>query len=395
MLFFYDWFYHEDMRKGLILLLFDAIRFASGPSEGVSSQSEESVSSQSMEDAVLCDLVEWAKDIKPEEVESITHTYGNTTVFFAPICTEYSTNAEDIASFFSFLQTHLTPVSKEEAQVPGLSADYYTLKTVTARENQYSLSLHQGYLAVRSKEYTQSFYKIKGGALRLSHAERTYNFANTGLHSVVYSFDNDEEIGLFYHMEAVSFVEAPSDMAWVEPLYYLESPHGPIEILSEKAFFMNLDGAKKLYYVTSGHDFTPIFDMEKGLFAFDVLNDASEEYSTQYNDIEFMVFTETAQIPSFFRSETTAEQFKKRFDQSFFEDNALILWNIVTPYYHQMVYPRRCEIGEDGIALYADITEARGGWAACGKYLLFYVISKASLPVEQENIHGILSQIPE
>ncbi len=87
----------------------------------------------------------------------------------------------------------------------------------------------------------------------------------------------NEEIGLFYHMEAVSFVEAPSDMAWAEPLYYLESPHGPIKILSEKAFLMNLDGAKKLYYVTSGHDFTPIFDMEKGLFAFDIFGDASEE----------------------------------------------------------------------------------------------------------------------
>ena len=373
------------MRKGLILLLFAAICFACGPSEGASNQRE---------DTVICDVVEWARDVKPEEVESITHIFGNATVFFAPFCTEYSTNAEDIASFFSFLQTHITPASKEEAQVPGLSADYYTLKTVTAKENQYSLSLHQGYLVVLGKEFTQSFYKIKGEALQLSHAERTYHFANTGLHSVVYSFDNDEEIGLFYHMEAVSFVEAPSDMEWVEPLYYLESPHGPIEILSEKAFLMNLDGAKKLYYVTSGHDFTPIFDMEKGLFAFDIFGDASEEYSTQYHDIEFMVFTETAQIPSFFRSKSTAEQFKKRFDQSFFEDNALILWNLVTPYFHQMVYPRRCEIGEDGIALYADITEARYGLAACGHYLLFYAISKASLPIEQENIYGILGQIP-
>ena len=374
------------MRKGLILLLFAALCFACGPSEGASNQSKE--------DAVLCDLVEWARDVKPEEVESITHTFGNATVFFAPICTEYSTNAEDIASFFSFLQTQITPVSKEEAQVPGLSADYYTLKTVTAKENQYSLSLHQGYLVVLSKEFTQSFYKIKGEALQLSHAERTYHFANTGLHSVVYSFDKDEEIGLFYHMEAVSFVEAPSDIAWAEPLYYLESPHGPIEILSEKAFLMNLDGAKKLYYVTSGHDFTPIFDMKKGLFAFDIYGDASEEYSTQYYDIEFMIFTETAQIPSFFRSKTTAEQFKKRFGQSFFEDNALILWNLVTPYHHQMVYPRRCEIGEDGIALYADITEARYGLTVCGNYLLFYAISKASLPIEQENIYGILGQIP-
>jgi hypothetical protein len=59
-----------------------------------------------------------------------------------------------------------------------------------------------------------------------------------------------------------------------------------------------------------------------------------------------------------------------------------------------MVYPRRCEIGEDGIALYADITEARGGLTACGKYLLFYAIPKASLPIEQENIYGILGQIP-
>ena len=108
-----------------------------------------------------------------------------------------------------------------------------------------------------------------------------------------------------------------------------------------------------------------------------------------------MVFTETAQIPSFFQSKTTAEQFKKRFDQSFFEDRALILWNLVTPYSHQMVYPRRCEIGEDGIVLYADITEARDGLAACGHYLLFYAISKASLPIEQENIYGILGQIPE
>jgi hypothetical protein len=108
-----------------------------------------------------------------------------------------------------------------------------------------------------------------------------------------------------------------------------------------------------------------------------------------------MVFTETAQIPSFFRNKTTTEQFKKRFDQSFFEDNALVLWNLVTPYSHQMVYPRRYEIGEDGIALYADITEAHDGWAAvCGNYLLFYSISKASLPVEQENIYGILGQIP-
>ena len=286
------------MRKGLILLLFAALCFACGPSEEASNQSKE--------DAVLCDLVEWARDVKPEEVESITHTFGNTTVFFAPICTEYSTNAEDIASFFSFLQTQITPVSKEEAQVPGLSADHYTLKTVTAKENQYSLSLHQGYLVVLGKEFTQSFYKIKGEALQLSHAERTYHFANTGLHSVVYSFDKDEEIGLFYHMEAVSFVEAPSDIAWAEPLYYLESPHGPIEILSEKAFLMNLDGAKKLYYVTSGHDFTPIFDMEKGLFAFDIYNDASEEYSTQYHDIEFMVFTEAAQFHPFFRSKSSA-----------------------------------------------------------------------------------------
>ena len=363
-----------------------SICFACGPSEGVSSQSEE--------DAILYDLVEWAKDVKPEEVESITHTFGNHSVYFAPFCTEYSTDAEDIASFFSFLQTHATPASKEEAQVPGLSADYYTLKTVATKENQYSLSLHQGCLAVQSKEYGQSFYKIKGGALQLSRAERTYHFANTDLYSVVLSFDNDEEIGLFYHMEAVSFVEAPSDTAWAEPLYYLESPYGPIEILSEKAFLMNLDGAKKLYYVTSGHDFTPIFDMEKGLFAFDVFRDASEEYSTQYYDIEFMIFTETAQIPSFFRSKTTTEQFKKRFDQSFFEDTALILWNLVTPYFGQMVYPRRCEIGEDGIALYADITEARGGWAVCGNYLLFYVIPKASLPIEQENICGILGQIP-
>ena len=93
------------MRKGLILLLFAAICFACGPSEGTSNQRE---------DAVICDVVEWARDAKPEEVESVTHIFGNATVFFAPFCTEYSTNAEDIASFFSFLQTHIHQPQKKK-----------------------------------------------------------------------------------------------------------------------------------------------------------------------------------------------------------------------------------------------------------------------------------------
>ena len=353
-----------------------------------------SLSSRSAEETTLFDLLEWTKEIKAEDVASITHTHGSNTVYFGLIHTDYSTDAADIASFFSFLQTPAVAVSKEEALVEGGTTDYYVVKAKDSTL-EYPLSLQQGYISVINDSHVKSYYKIKGEAVRLNHATSTFHFINTGIHSLVRTYDDDKDFGLFYHLEELTFAEAPSGTEWAEPFYYLESPFGPIEVLSKNACLMNVDGAKKTYFVTGKRDFSPIFDMEKGLFAFDVLHDASPEFITEHYDTEFMVFSEKAQLPSFFQSETTNEQFRKRFDDAFFEDHALILWNVITNYYYQRVYPRKYEVTEEGIALYADTTEMRGGWAMCGEYFLFYAIPKTLLPLEASNINGTLSIISD
>ncbi|MBE6127222.1 MAG: hypothetical protein E7182_04525 [Erysipelotrichaceae bacterium] len=165
-------------RRLFSLLCVAPICFSCGPNESVSSQSgdnsdERSLSSQSAEETTLFDLLEWTKEIQAEDVASITHTHGNHTVRFGLIHTDYSTDAADIASFFSFLQTPAVAVSKEEALVDGATTDYYVVKAKDS-SLEYPLSLQQGYVSAINDSHAQSYYKIKGEAVRLNRASSTF-----------------------------------------------------------------------------------------------------------------------------------------------------------------------------------------------------------------------------
>ena len=85
----------------------------------------------------------------------------------------------------------------------------------------------------------------------LEYESKTYKFEYDGLSSDVKRIDDDSFVERFFNINSIEFIEHNGGIPGVNPVYYLDSRYGKIELITSNIFRLN----DKYYKVIEGTDY--------------------------------------------------------------------------------------------------------------------------------------------
>lgn len=171
----------------------------------------------------------------------------------------YLTNQSDINRMLDILKQPLVkydPIESDRPQYDNITPiEFNTTIIYYVGEYAYLLNFTNNMLYWNDFSTSQRFkfedpnYLVPNDALE--YDLKTYKFEYDGLSSDVKKISDDSFVERFFNIGSIEFVEHNGGIPGVDPIYYLDSRYGKIELISAHIFKLN----DKYYKVVEGIDY--------------------------------------------------------------------------------------------------------------------------------------------
>ena len=208
------------------------------------------------DDYTFSDLYYWVDNL--ENVDKVAiynqdYSYKNFSEIY------YLTKQSDINRMLDILKQPLEKYGLTEFYPPqedNIEAmEFNTTIIYYVGEHSYGLNFTNNMLYWNDFSSSQIFkfkddnYVVPNTALEYNL--KTYKFEYDGLSSDVKKIDDDSFVERFFNINSIEFIEHDGGIPGVNPIYYIDSRYGKIELITSNIFRLN----EKYYKVIEGTDY--------------------------------------------------------------------------------------------------------------------------------------------
>lgn len=208
------------------------------------------------DDYTFNELYYWVDNL--ENVDKVAiYNKDNTYKSFSEIY--YLTNQADINRMLDILKQPLEKYDSIELDKPQYDnitpIEFRT--TIIYYEGEYAYALNFANNMLYWNDFsTSQRFKFKDDNfivpnVALEYESKTYKFEYDGLSSDVKRIDDDSFVERFFNINSIEFIEHDGGIPGVNPIYYIDSRYGKIELITSNIFRLN----DKYYKVIVGTDY--------------------------------------------------------------------------------------------------------------------------------------------
>ena len=207
-------------------------------------------------DYTFSDLYYWVDEL--ENVDKVAiynkdYTYQSFSEIY------YLTKQSDINRMLDILEQPLEKYESNEFDKPEyndiIPIEFNTTIIYYAGEHYYELNFRNNLLHWNDFSTSQLFkfkdpnYLVPNSALE--YESKTYKFEYDGLSSDIRKISDDSFVDRFFNINEIEFIEHNGGIPGVNPIYYVDSRYGKIELIDAHIFKLN----NKYYKIVEGSDY--------------------------------------------------------------------------------------------------------------------------------------------
>lgn len=181
------------------------------------------------------DLYYWLKEID-SNVNKVSIQTIDYSVKDSFVVTKYSTKPEDIASFKLIINQGLIKTSDDESYIISKKYSFYYLDYQNDLEFKNDSLLWYDFSTFQLFEFENENYILP----EISNPDLiTYSFRYDGLSSDIKKYSDETYSKRYTDINSVEFVPYDGPALDIEPIYYLDSRYGKINLLTDSIFELN------------------------------------------------------------------------------------------------------------------------------------------------------------